>query len=301
MLIILLISYAPLHKIRIALQSFNDWDFPFLIGLSVAYYGLKVVRFWYLMQSIGIHKPFKLVLVSYLSSQPISLIPGGEIYRSHALKRYTGVPVKKSVAQFTLQGFLEALSLTGIAVVSAVVIGSFRIPFIVLAILLAIGVLAIRDGHVATISAQLNRLPFMEMGGSTIEQFSKKHQEALSRRWLPLLFGLSLAADLVGVVIAYVAVTGVGGQISVFQAGLLYVIPIVVGFLSFLPGGLGVSEQSAVGVLLLSDVSVGQAVAATLIMRVAIVGSGVFYGVLAQLAGRVYESKTAANVIYDTN
>lgn len=286
-----LISYAPLPQIRTALENFNDWDVPLLLVLSVAYYALKVVRFWYLLQSMAVYKPLRLVALSYMSSQPISLIPGGEIYRSHALKRYTGVPVKKSVAQFTLQGFLEALSLTAIAMVSAVAIGSFRIPFLILGIFLLFGLAFIRRGHIETISAQLNRLPFLHLGGDTIVQFSQKHEIALSRRWLPLLFSLSLAADLVGVAIAYVAVTGVGGEISVFQAGLVYVIPIVVGFLSLLPGGLGVSEQSAVGVLLLSDVSVGQAVAATLVMRVVIVGLGVFYGLSAQLAGRAYQAR----------
>src|SRR5438270_580202 len=64
-------------------------------------------------------------------------------------------------------------------------------------------------------------------------------------------------------------------------AAFLYIIPVIVGFLSFLPGGVGLSEQSAVGVLLLSDATVAVAVAATLVMRIAIVALGFLYGLLA--------------------
>lgn len=291
-LLIVLVSYAPFHEIRDALRHFNDWDVPLLIILSAAYYGLKALRWQYLLQSIGIFKPLKIVLLSYMVSQPVSLIPGGEIYRSHSLKRFTGVPIRRSIAQFTLQGYFEALSLTSIAVISALVLGVYAIPFVLLAIGLIFSVRAIQLGHVSTVSHLVNRLPFIKITGQSIENFSKDHQSALSGRWFAQIYGFSVFTDLFGVAIAYVAVTGVGGELSIFQAVLLYVIPIVVGFLSFLPGGVGASEQSAVGILLLSDVSLSQAVAATLVMRTAIVGLGVFYGVLSMGVAQMYDKKT---------
>jgi uncharacterized membrane protein YbhN (UPF0104 family) len=94
---------------------------------------------------------------------------------------------------------------------------------------------------------------------------------------------LSLAIEGVGAGIAFASVVGLGGDINGYQAILVYAIPIILGWLSLLPGGFGISEQSAVGVLLLSDVKVSTAVAATLIMRVTIVGLGAAYGGLAIL------------------
>jgi uncharacterized membrane protein YbhN (UPF0104 family) len=108
----------------------------------------------------------------------------------------------------------------------------------------------------------------------------------LSWQWLPLLYGISLIIEGVGAVIAYVSVIGLGGHINGYQAILAYAVPVILGFVSLLPGGFGVSEQSAVGVLLLSHVKVATAVAATLVMRVTIVGLGAVYGIIAFFISR---------------
>ena len=90
----------------------------------------------------------------------------------------------------------------------------------------------------------------------------------------------------IGSGIAYISVAAVGGHIGVPQAVLAYVIPIIIGFVSLLPAGLGISEQSAIGIMLLSIISVAVAVAGTLIMRVSIVLTGIAYGTVALLLGR---------------
>lgn len=286
LLLAILISYAPWDQVIDILSDFEFGTIVILVALSLAYYGLKALRFWLLLKAMGITKSRKLVTLSYMSAQPVSLLPAGEIYRSHALERYTGVPVKDSLAQFTMQGLLEAAGMCVIAVVSALALHTLRVPFLVLTALVLIGAIAIRKGHIASVTRLLNKLPFVNITESTIQDFSKRHRAVLTRRWLPRLLLISLLIEIVGAVIAYVSVAGIGQHINVYQAALLYVIPVITGFLSLLPGGFGVSEHSAVGVLLLSNVSIGDAVAATLIMRVTIVGLGVFYGFLAGLAGR---------------
>jgi uncharacterized protein (TIRG00374 family) len=258
-------------------------DLCFIVLLSLGYYFLKSVRFWYLLRAMDIRQPFDRVAWSYMSAQPISLLPGGEIYRSNALERFTGVPVRDSIPQFTLQGLLEGASMACLAVISALALHTFRTPFLALLCLMILGAVAIRRGHVADVTRWLNRLPKVNFAVKNIEDINRKHQAALSRPWLPALFIMSILIELIGTAIAFIAVQAVGGEINGFQAILLYIIPIIVGFFSLLPGGLGISEQSAVGILLLSKVTTAQAVAATLLMRVAIVGLGVLYGWLALL------------------
>jgi uncharacterized membrane protein YbhN (UPF0104 family) len=101
------------------------------------------------------------------------------------------------------------------------------------------------------------------------------------------MYGLSVLTEIIGAAIAYTSIHGLGGHINVWQAGLMYVIPIIVGFISLLPGGIGLSEQSSVGVLLLSHVTTAVAVAGTLVMRATIVGLGVIYGVIALIIGQI--------------
>jgi uncharacterized membrane protein YbhN (UPF0104 family) len=58
-------------------------------------------------------------------------------------------------------------------------------------------------------------------------------------------------------------------------------VPIVLSFVTFLPGGLVANEQSSVGLMLLFHVSAVVAVAAVLLTRIYITGLGVIYGWIA--------------------
>jgi uncharacterized membrane protein YbhN (UPF0104 family) len=295
-LVAILVGYAPWAEVLDAIRDCPPSVIAILGLLSLLYYALKSLRFWLLLRAMDIRQPLKTVALSYMSAQPVSLLPAGEVYRSHQLKKYTGVPLSESIPQFTMQGVLEGVSMVSLALISALALRTLRLPFLALTIVLIAVVLAIRRGHVASISRALNRLPFFNVNSSTIDSLNYKHQAVLNRNKLPLLLAISITTELVGAAIAYFAVVGVGAHINIYQSILLYVIPVIVGFVSLLPGGLGISEQSAVGILLLADIPIAEAVGSTLLMRCTLVVLGVAYGGLALILGRKLKPAKAQEV-----
>lgn len=284
-LIVILIGYAPWAEVANVLQRLSASTVITLILLSATFYALKALRFWYLLVAMGIHQPLKTVMVSYMSAQPVSLVPGGEIYRSKTLQQHTGVPMKKSIAQFTTQGLLEGAGLATVMLGCAIALHSLRIPALILSVLVVFGMVLLWRGYMKPFLRMVNRLPFVHLSDDTIVHFNERHQVIFSLKWFPNMYGLTLLIDGVGATIAYISVVGLGGELNIYQAGLLYVVPVIASFLSLLPGGLGVGEQSGVAILLLSGAGTGLAVAATLLMRVTIVGLGVVFGGLFMLVG----------------
>ncbi len=280
-LLVIMILYTPWHQVAAILADFDLSTILLLIALSLLYYGVKALRFWYMLRAMAINQPLSVVAVSYMSAQPVTLLPAGEIYRSQALQRHTGVPLHLSLPQFTMQGLFEGIAMAALGILSAVAVGHLQAPLITLAVIMMLLLLLIRRGYITNLMALLNRLPFINVKGQRITEFSQGHQAMLSGRWLPLLLSLSLLIEIAGTGIAYASTTGLGVNINIFQAVLFYIVPVIVGFISFLPGGLGASEQSAIGVLLLTHTDVAHAVTSTLIMRVTIVGLGQLYGVVA--------------------
>jgi uncharacterized membrane protein YbhN (UPF0104 family) len=82
LLVGVLAGYAPWGEVGHIFADFDAGTIVGLVGLSLVYYALKTVRFWYLLQAMGINQPFKLVALSYMSAQPVTLLPAGELYRS---------------------------------------------------------------------------------------------------------------------------------------------------------------------------------------------------------------------------
>jgi uncharacterized protein (TIRG00374 family) len=72
-----------------------------------------------------------------------------------------------------------------------------------------------------------------------------------------------------------------GSDLSLSTALFIYAFSILVGALSFLPGGLGGTEASMVTLLILNHVAQPQAVAATVLIRLATLWFAVALGVFA--------------------
>lgn len=277
-LIAILIGYAPWPEVWKAMQKLSLASIGLLILFSISYYTLKTIRFQLMLKAMEIRKPIKEVALSYMAAQPVSLLPAGELYRSRTLEQRTGVPMKESAPQFTMQGLLEGAGIAIVGVIATLGIGKLRVPMIILMVAVIAGFIVVRKANLVVLRKYINSIPFVNVSRARLKKFAEGNRNILFGPQLPWLILLSVFIELVGAAAAYVAVTGLGGDIGPFEAIIVYIVPLLVSFVSFLPGGIGASEQSAVGILVLSGLSVAIAVGATLIMRATIVGSGVLYG-----------------------
>lgn len=277
-LIIILIGYAPWSQVLEILADLDATTIALLVGLSLLYYAIKVIRFWYMLRTLGIHQPLRVVTQTYMAAQPVTLLPAGEIYRCRMLERYTGVPMKDSLPTFTSQGLFEGAGMAAVGIVCALSLGQLRFPVITLGVIVVLAGVAIRMGYLHPLLRLIDKLPLVSISHNGSLHFSTGNAKMLKLPYLPIILGMSIIGEILGGLIAYVSVVGLDGHINLATAMLVYIIPMVVGFLSLLPGGLGASEQSAVGLLLIAGTGVALAVAATLLMRVTIVGLGVLYG-----------------------
>lgn len=280
-LILVIVGYAPWAEVGRILSQTQPEVIAGLFGLSLLYYASKVYRYWFMLRTLGIKQPLGAVTLTYLAAQPVTLLPAGELYRSEVLKTYRRVPISQSVPTFTAQGLFEGLGMAALGMLAAILLGIQRVPTLILLVLVIIGVLAIRAGLIDHVARPINALPFIHVSRSRLRGFSNRNKALFSGRAFFVLFGLSLVSELVGASIAYLSIVGLGGSIDLLQATLIYIIPVLVGFISLLPGGLGASEQSAIGLFVLMGVPTALAIAATLVMRTTLMGSGIIYSVIA--------------------
>lgn len=291
LLLIVLAGYAPWKEVGKALAALHPRTYAYLFVLSITYYAIKAVRFWMMLRTLEIYQPPGVSILSYMVAQPVTLLPAGEIYRCKVLERETGVPMRDSLPTFTMQGLLEGAAMTAVGVIGAMAVGELRLPIIGITIAFIFVLLGVQRGYMEHFLAFFNKLPYINIGRARLKKFSRGNQAMLSSRTFPALLVISIVIELLGAAIAYVSVVGLGGQLSLFESILTYVIPLILSFVSFIPGGLGVSEQGTIGIILLAGNPLTTAVAATLVIRVALVGSGLTYGVLAMAFASLRRSK----------
>lgn len=239
--------------------------------LSLSNYALRVLRWQLYLRRLGHRLPWGFVALTFMSGFAFTLSPGklgemvrGRYYASHGIK----------MSQVTAAFFVERLlDLLAMIVLAAAVLAELQTyaSFLWLALAL-VGTLLAGIGLVpwARVAERLDAVP--HSGLIKVIQ-TGVHMFVNARQFLSpgiLLMGLALGlmawgAEAVGLKVLADAIQP--GQISLWGAMGAYSIAIIVGALSFLPGGLGSTETVMAALLLAHGYTMAQAILLTLVCR----------------------------------
>lgn len=260
------------------------------LGLSLVNYGLRFVRWQYYLQLLDQPLSWRPSLRIYLAGFALTTTPGkaGEMLRSVFLRDH-GIPYSKSLAAFFAERLCDL-----IAVLILVAVGAWRHesaqPIILgLGVMLILGLgLLHTPGWLRAIETRIGRLlkprlrNFLLSAIETVLQFRRCF--AFSTMIYAIVLGL-FAWGAEGLGLYYVA-HWMGAEIPLAEALFIYAFSMLIGALSFLPGGLGSAEVTMIGLLLLNGMDEAQAVACTLFVRLVTLWFAVVLGLLALPRGR---------------
>ncbi|ROO33660.1 lysylphosphatidylglycerol synthase transmembrane domain-containing protein [Salinisphaera orenii] len=257
-----------------------------ILALSLINYALRFVRWHGYLRWLGnrIH-PGRHVLI-YIAGFALTTTPGkaGEGMRSIYLARL-GVPYPHSLAAFFAERFLDLLTIAMLSMLVLIAFSGY--------VLWVIAPLAVLAGLLVAIR-QRRLLEAMKRRYATPETRVARLMHGLVSAWdqafallgdRPLYVGLALglvawAAEGVSV---YVIAHGLGLELAVETAIGIYAVSMLVGALSFVPGGLGGTEAVMALLLKLSGAGGALAIAITLIARIATLWFAVLLGLIAML------------------
>ncbi len=286
--------YADFTAMLRLLRAFRWMLLPAIIGLTLVNYLLRFTKWHYYLHQIGIKNiSWWADLRIFLGGFGFSLTPGkvGELVRLLWFKNLAGV----HPAQTAPMAVAERLT-DGIAMVLLSMLAGFAYPQYLPAAL-SIGAVLLA----AVIVIQIRPLALWSLGiGEKLPLVSKiaHHLHTLYEnayellQWKNLLFAVSLGA-LAWIsegVAFYLVLTGLGiaasSQLLLLSIFIL-AFAAVAGGASGVPGGLGVTEGSLAGMLVvLAGTSEEVAATATLLIRFATMWFGVTLGLLIMLIWR---------------
>jgi len=267
-----------------ALSAFPGTAWLFVLSLSVVNYLLRFHRWRYYLQKMGQNVPLSRHLVCYCAGFALTTTPGkaGEAIRSWYLKDH-GVRFSHSLSALFVERLLDLTTMLLLALVAAVHFDGYG-RWLVVAALPILAALPLI--HSPRLSAWLQARGGQTQGrlGQILTGLAELLQSAsrlLQSR--PLYFGLGLGLLAWGAegVAFYCIVQLLGVDIPLAQAIGIYALSMLIGALSFLPGGLGSAEVVMSFLLIAAGAAPGTAVAATLICRLATLWFAVLIGLLA--------------------
>lgn len=256
-----------------------------ILGLSLVNYGLRFQRWQKYLGLLGhrVHAPESLRI--YIAGFALTILPGkaGEAIRSLFLKHH-GVTYPESLAAFFSEHFSNLISMLLLVAIGLWVYPQAKPLVLILAGLILVGLVALQQTRWLKALKRIaenvlpRRLGHLVSAGIEIVSHSGR-----CFRLPMLLYGIALGVVAWGAegLAFYYIMHQLGSELSLPTALFIYAFSMLVGALSFLPGGLGGAEATMVTLLMLNHVAQPQAVAATVLIRLATLWFAVALGVLA--------------------
>lgn len=278
------------EEIRASLSQVSLLDLLLLLLLSLLNYLLRFLRWRKFLHLLGHQVPDADNLRVYLSGFALTTTPGkaGEALRSLLLKPF-GVSYPHSLAALVAERLGDLMSVLLLAGVGLYAYEPARPVVAVMAVFFIFGVWLLQQhallGHLQVWLTQ--RLP--QRVAHLISGFIETLRHSGGLLSLPLLgysLGLGLVAWGAEGIAFYYLLQVMGLDIGVVPALFIYAFSMLIGAISFLPGGIGGAEVTMTALLLFNGMDNGGAVAATLLIRLTTLWFAVVLGLLAMLPVR---------------
>jgi uncharacterized membrane protein YbhN (UPF0104 family) len=244
-----------------------------VLGLSLLNYSLRFCRWqWYLVRLGHVLPPFR-HLAYYVAGFAFTTTPGkvGEAVRSVYLRPY-GVGYADSLAALFAERFLDLLTvlLLGLLIARSftdVWWSSVCAAVLIVVILTTLAAPGLRSA--ITVRLGGGRSPRVRRLGVQVHSLMLSAEALLSWRMLLGGVALGLIAWIAEGAGFYLILRDLDMEVSAPVAIGVYAAGMLIGALSFIPGGLGSTEAAMVLMLTVLGMEVTGAIAATIICRVA--------------------------------
>lgn len=258
------------------------------LALSLVNYSLRFVRWQLYLSALGHSMPTVPSGLIYIAGFALTTTPGkaGEMLRGVFLK-VRGMPYTHSTAAFLSERLSDLVAIVLLSLMGILLYPQGSITVMVGVIGVGIGLLLLSRKNwlmalAERVSQRTGRI------ARVIHQLLLLLVEACSCHTPKLLFfstALSLGAWSAEAYAFHLVLHWMGTEVSIPFAFSVYALAMLAGAISFLPGGLGGAEAVMVGLLIWAGMPEAQAVAATVIIRLATLWFAVALGGVVLLLG----------------
>ena len=281
--------WADARSVGRALAGFHWVIALFALALASLNYLVRFVRWHYYLKVLGLAIPAGHSFLVFLGGFSLTVTPGklGEVVKALLLRESHGIAAARTAPIVIAERFTD---LMGLLLLACVGIFTFKTDprfLVVGAVLIGFGLVVVSVESIATFCLRLSgHVPLVRRLTPTLKEAYRTTAALLRPRPLGLGVLLSVVSWFFECTAFWAVVHGfAGASVELQAATFIYASMTVAGALSFLPGGLGVTEAGMLAMLgeLATGCGRSVAAAATFVTRLCTLWFAVLAGIAALL------------------
>ncbi|GIV65124.1 MAG: TIGR00374 family protein [Bellilinea sp.] len=285
---VVLTLLGDVREVGALLQAFDWRIFPLALLFTLFNYTLRFLKWQYYLHQVGVREfNWRRSLQIFVAGFPLAVTPGkvGEIFKGIWLEQQTGLPVARGVSLIVAERVSDGLAVLMLSVLGVIAHPQYWPAFGVIFGVLLAGIIISQIRPLALgILAFAERLPLIGKAVPALREFYEGSFVLFRPQAALMGVGLGTISWFGEGIGFYFILTGLGmpANLDTFSnAVFILAFSTVVGAVSALPGGLGASEASIAGMLVLvGGAAPAIASAATVIIRLATLWFGVALGLV---------------------
>jgi uncharacterized protein (TIRG00374 family) len=264
--------YADLDALLAAFRRFEWMLLPVVLGLTLGNQFLRFLKWEYLLRKVEVDLPISTSFFIFGSGLIMIMTPGklGEVWKSWLVSDEQGTQISTTMPVIATERITDLLGVVLISLLGVIAFGRSPVILVVLSLPIIGGILVLQYERACYwILDHVEQVPIVGQKADRIRDLYDNSRTLLRLRPLGVTTGLSICSWGLECVGLWIVLQGLNAEISLIAAAFVFALSSVLGAVSLIPGGLGVTEGTMTGLLQIFEVGRVQAASATLVIRAA--------------------------------
>lgn len=277
--------YSDYAKIIENFSRIQLWYMPVIILTGFLSIFLKSIRQQFLLKSVSIKLSFKKNLILFIASLSFLMTPAasGTFVKTYFLKKKLGISISRTIPVVLIERYFDVVGI--FSIISLFLIFRYMeillVPTLTIDLFLIFTVIVLKNEKILDKMINFIRLlPRLNRLSDFLLTYRSSVSLLLSKRNLVLITPFSMLCWMMDGLTAYLCFLSFGQSLDVFQSSLISLSSLVFGFITLIPGGLGVTEISMAGLLVKQGINISLASSMVLFIRIWTIWFATFLGMV---------------------
>jgi len=278
--------YSDLNFVYDKITNFKFELVFFIFPIIFCSWLVLFLRWILLLKTENIKIPLKDNFLIFLGGYALAITPGktGELIKSLIMKKKFNISRSRTVPIIFLERFYDIIGALVVAILGITTLGTEFIPIIIIAsaFLLLIFFIIHSKKMFSLLIQFFNRISFFSKFVTPIENSQNILKKSSLGKTALISSSLTIIYRLIESFAIYLILLGFGiDVIDYIQVVTIYAASIILGNLSLIPGGLGVTEGTLAGLFSFRGIELSTAIVLAIVIRLFTLWSAVSLGFVA--------------------
>ena len=251
---VIFIAYSDFQEFSINISQFDFSYLPIILAFVFLGIMIKSLRQQLLYKQIEVFISFKTGILLFISGLSMIVTPGGsgELIKSYYLKKKFGYPLAKTFPTVIMERLLDLTGIAGILLIVGLLLDNYNIISLMLILLSTLSLIFASGKKKKLFNFLLSiieKIPILKKQASSFSESYQVFGELTSGKIMTKTLGLSFFVWMTDAIMIYFIFMGFNLNFDIIFSTFSMYSSLLLGVLTMIPAGIGVTEVSFVEIL----------------------------------------------------